>query len=259
MKKICFITTVHGTLRSFVLVTAKYLYKSGGYNITFICNGNEEFENSLPDYINYIHVPMRRGVNFDGFRAIIRLIRIFRKENYDIVQYATPNAALYGSIASRLAKVKIRLYGQWGLRYASMSGLNRWIFKTIEKLTCNLSTHIHVTSFKNREYGVNEGLYGMEKATIFGEGGATGIELMEYDIENKKEYNRMIREKYNLGDSFVFGFVGRFSRDKGANELLEAIKNIHKDEDIKLLCIGDIELSSSMDSTLYDWAKKVIQ
>lgn len=82
---------------------------------------------------------------------------------------------------------------------------------------------------------------------------------MEYDIENKKEYNRMIREKYNLGDSFVFGFVGRFSRDKGANELLEAIKNIHKDEDIKLLCIGDIELSSSMDSTLYDWAKKVIQ
>ena len=50
MKKICYVTTVHNTLNAFVIDTAKYLHKQGGYDITFICDYDEEFERSLPDY-----------------------------------------------------------------------------------------------------------------------------------------------------------------------------------------------------------------
>ena len=63
MKKICIITTVSSTLKSFVLDTAKYLYKHCGYEVTLICNTDEKFAESLPAYIRYIPVPMARGIN----------------------------------------------------------------------------------------------------------------------------------------------------------------------------------------------------
>ena len=59
MKKICFVTTVSITLRAFVLETAKYIHENTDWDITFICNYDEEFAKSLPDYIRYIPVQMK--------------------------------------------------------------------------------------------------------------------------------------------------------------------------------------------------------
>ena len=64
MKKVCMITTVSLTLKVFVVETAKYLYKQCGYDVTLICDNDEEFKNSLPDYIHYIPVHMARGIDF---------------------------------------------------------------------------------------------------------------------------------------------------------------------------------------------------
>ena len=49
VKKICFVTTVSITLKTFVLELAKYMHAQGGYDITFICNEDREFEQSLPE------------------------------------------------------------------------------------------------------------------------------------------------------------------------------------------------------------------
>lgn len=45
MKKVCMITTVSLTLKVFVVETAKYLYKQCGYDVTLICDNDEEFKN----------------------------------------------------------------------------------------------------------------------------------------------------------------------------------------------------------------------
>ena len=44
MKKICFITTISGTLKSFVVGTAEYLHQEAGYDITFICDDDSDAE-----------------------------------------------------------------------------------------------------------------------------------------------------------------------------------------------------------------------
>ena len=67
MKKICFVTTVSLTMKAFVLETAKYLHKEGGYDVTLICNNDEEFAKSLPEYIKFIPVSMARGVDLSVF------------------------------------------------------------------------------------------------------------------------------------------------------------------------------------------------
>ena len=110
MKKICFVTTVSITIKSFLIDFSKYLTEKGDYDVTFICDTDETVYNYCTDRIHYIPVPMHRGVSLDGLKVIGNLKKIFQRENFDIIQYSTPNAALYASIAAKLADCKNRLY-----------------------------------------------------------------------------------------------------------------------------------------------------
>ena len=74
MKKICFVTTVSITLKSFVVETAKYLHEKCGYDVTLICDNDEEFASSLPEYIHYIPVPMSRGIDISGFASVLKTV-----------------------------------------------------------------------------------------------------------------------------------------------------------------------------------------
>ncbi len=258
MKKICFITTVSITLKSFVVETAKYMHNKCGYDVTLICDNDVDFANSLPDYIHYIPVSMSRGVDLSGFKSVIDFYKIFKKEKFDMVQYSTPNAACYASIASFLARVPVRLYAQWGIRYIGLAGTSRKIFKFIEKIVCKLSTDIRSVSPMNMQFAIDEGLYKKNKVRVVGNGGTIGVDMSAYDISQKAEWKKGICEKYNINENdFVFGFAGRISADKGCTELLTAFKNVAEaDKNAKLLVVGPIEDDCGVPNDLIEWAKE---
>ena len=242
MKKICFVTTVSITLKSFVVETAKYLHEKCGYDVTLICDNDEEFASSLPEYIHYIPVPMSRGIDFSGFASVLKFYKVFRKEKFDLVQYSTPNAACYASIASFLARVPIRLYAQWGIRYIGLSGLSRKIFKTIERMVCMLSTHIRAQSPKNMKFAIDEKLCKPEKISVVGIGGTIGVDLKECTSFDSSEVNKELRKKYKIPeDAFLYGYVGRINTDKGVNELVEAFKKLVTQKDAYLVLVGKLD------------------
>lgn len=242
MKKICFVTTVSITLKSFVVETAKYLHEKCGYDITLICDNDEEFASSLPEYIHYIPVPMSRGIDISGFASVLKFYKVFRKEKFDLVQYSTPNAACYASIASFLARVPIRLYAQWGIRYIGLSGLSRRIFKTIERMVCMLSTHIRAQSPKNMKFAIDEKLCKPEKISVVGIGGTIGVDLKECTSFDSSEVNKELRKKYKIPeDAFLYGYVGRINTDKGVNELVEAFKKLVTQKDAYLVLVGKLD------------------
>ena len=86
MKKICFVTTISATLSSFVVETAKCIHNNTDWDITFICNYDEKFEKSLPEYIQYIPVPMERGISIAGVKARLEMKKIFQREKFDLIQ-----------------------------------------------------------------------------------------------------------------------------------------------------------------------------
>ena len=258
MKKICIVTTISGTLRSFALETAKYLYNECGYDVTLICNTDMAFAESLPTYIHYIPVKMARGIDFSAISSINELCKIFKREKFDMVQYATPNASLYASIAARLTKVPVRLYSQWGIRYVGFSGgMSRRIFKMLEKIVCRNSTHVRAVSRMNMQFAVDEGLYKAEKAKVVGNGGTIGVDMSEYDVSKKQQWRDEIRDKYGIDENaFVLGFVGRVSADKGCVELLSAFRNVcDKHENLRLMLIGSSEYSGEKIEELMKWAE----
>jgi glycosyltransferase involved in cell wall biosynthesis len=190
---------------------------------------------------------MKRGFDIEAIRIIHRLYKYFKINRFEIVQYSTPNASLYSAVAAYAAGIPIRLYSQWGIYYTGSTGINRKILRLIEKSTSNLSTHIRPVSKMNLDFAVSEGLYTYNKAKLLGNGGTIGVDLSEYDLNRKNKDNVKIREKYVLGDKFVFGFIGRISIDKGCIELLRSFRRIAdklNSSSIRkahLLMIGEIE------------------
>lgn len=258
MKKICFISTIPLTLKAFVLKTAIYLHEHTDWDISFICSEDSEFAVELPDFIHYFPVPMERGISISGIKSMMLMKEIFVKEKFDLIQYSTPNASLYASLAGKLSGIPVRLYCQWGMVYVGFSGIKRQIFKTVEKTVCKLSTWIEPDSISNLNFAHEEKLYPKTKGSVIWNGSACGIDLDKFNISQKVKYRKHIREKYNFTEeSFVYGFVGRITKDKGINELLAAFKQIYEfNSNAYLMMVGATENDATVDEKLFSWSKE---
>ena len=252
--KICFITTIFPTLKAFVLNTAEYIHTHTDWDISFICSPDDELEDILPEYIHYFPVPMKRGISLSGIKAMLEMYQIFKAEKFDLIQYSTPNAALYASIAGHLAKIRVRNYHLMGFRYLGAKGISKLTLKQMERITCKNSTHIECVSKSNLAIGVKEKIFKPEKAVIIWNGSSGGVELNRFDYRKRAEYRAQIRGKYSLSEQdFVYGFVGRITKDKGIDELLDAFSHI---ENAKLLMVGDAENTDSLNQQLYSQSQK---
>lgn len=256
--KICYVTTVPITLSAFVLPVVRHIHEQTDWEICMICDQDPEFAKQLPEGVRYIPVPMKRGISLGGIGAMLKLWKIFRQEKFDLVQYSTPNASLYASLAAWLAGVPVRLYCQWGIAYVGFQGLKRKIFKAVEKLVCSCSTQIEPDSFGNLNFSQAEGLYTKKKSRVIWNGSASGVDLTKFDISGKERWRQEIRSRYGLEeDAFVYGFVGRITRDKGINELFAAYqKLLAEKENTYLMMVGRPENEQLLDQELYRWAQE---
>lgn len=257
-KKICFLTTLPCTIEAFVFPLAEYLHTHTDWEITFITGMDEDYVKPLPEGVKVLRVHMHRGMSFDGLRAIRELVAVFRREKFDLVQYSTPNAALYASIAAKLVGVPVRLYCQWGIVYVGFHGFKRVVFKLIEKFICRLSTWVEPDSFGNLHFSRAEGLYPKSKGSVIWNGSACGVNLNKFDISRRSGWRQAIRERYGIPtDALVFGFIGRITGDKGINELFSAYQKILKEfPNSFLMLVGGMEKADSVDNHLYAWAEE---
>ncbi len=256
-KRICFCTTIPGTIKSFLLDFSHYLVEKEEYDVTFISGLDESLFQYTNEHIHYIPVPMKRGVAFDGLKVIWQLYKIFKREKFDIVQYSTRNASTYASVAAAMAGIKIRIFAQWGMMFIAMRGLKRWLLKMDDKLVAGLATHVETESFSIREEAIKEGIYPPEKSVVIWNGSACGVNLDKCQISRKEEWRKEYRKKYNIPeDATVFGYCGRITRDKGLNELFGAFKKIieRKPENVYLMIIGKNDNAETIDPTLFKWA-----
>lgn len=249
MKKICYVTTIAATIRSFFVPQLKYL-SAHGFDVTVICAPEEDdVQALLGPGIRYIPMGIPRGINLiQSIAAIWKLFRVFRKETFDMVQYSTPNAALYAAIASKYSNVKIRNYHLMGFRYTGFSGLKAILFRYFEKLTCRLSTHIECVSKSNLAFGEQQHIYPAGKATVIWNGSSGGVDLQRFCFDRRDAWRNEIRGRLGFkDDDFVFGFIGRITADKGIHEILEAFGEI---EGCRLLLLGDIENRKTLEEKL---------
>ncbi len=244
--RICIVTTMGSSIENWV-VPFLDAYAKAGIHVTVICNMEETYAQSLMvryPHVQAVSIQIPRGIKLRGsFSSLWALYKIFRREQFDLVQYSTPNASFYAAVAAFLAGIKVRLYCQWGMVFVSASGLKRRLLRLMEKTICHLSTNIQPDSYGNLEYCRKDRLYSEKKSEVIWNGSAKGVDLSRYDFQLRSDYAQEIRHRYGIdqGD-IVLGFVGRLGRDKGCQELFEAFQKLRQEEPrLKLLFVGPIE------------------
>lgn len=251
MKKICYVVTVSITIKSFFIPQLKFLAENG-YDVTVICSPDEKLKEMLGDKIKYIPVNMPRGLSlFGSIKAIKNLKRIFKEEKFDLVQYSTPNAGLYASIASKKERIKVRNYHFMGLRYLGAKGIFRKVLKWIEKKAIKNSTHVECVSESNLNLCLTEKLLDSKKGVVVSYGSTGGVDINRFDYKKSHDLREEKRNFYGVKeDEFLFGFVGRVTKDKGVEELISAFNVLsEKYDNVKLAVIGDLDRDNRL-STL---------
>lgn len=231
---------------------------NNGYDVTLVCDMEEGFAQRNMDFAKCINVPMSRGVSLHDLITVpFVLYKLFRKEKYDIIYYTTPNASFYASIAGSMAGIKCRYYNQCGLRHISFDGVQRLLFKLVEKITCTLSTTIREQSPMNRQIAIRERLCPPEKISVVGIGGTIGVSLKEVDSLDKTSAKKTLRLKYGIPQQgFLYGYVGRVNADKGINELIASFINLQeKYSDIYLALVGMLDYNNPISEKNLDIAK----
>lgn len=258
MAKLCCITTLDSTMRTFV-IPAMELFVKEGHEVTLMCNMSEEFIKEFANRFRCINIKMHKGISFKELvKKPFEFYSYFKKEKFDYVQFATTNASIYACIPAWLARIPHRVCCLWGIGFYTRKGINKFIYKQIEKFPCRFATHVSIPSYKNQQLGANAGLYQLKHSSVVGDGGTVGVDLDKFDINQRAKFrDEVIFEYPQLKGKLVFGYLGRIYKDKGINELLEAFFSFKTTDDIALILIGAFDTSrESIRKDLLDRAQK---
>lgn len=254
MKKLFFVTTIAPSLNFF---KGQYQLLSDNFDITAIASNKEKLHQiGSENNINVHHIPMEREISiFKDFYCLICFIFYFIKERPYIVHGNTPKGSLLSMIAARITRVPVRIYMCHGLRYQGCGGFKRKLLMFMEYISCKCATEIICVSHGIKKVLIEDKITNKEPIIIWN-GSVKGIDAEKFNPDNFKD-NLGLRQQYNINkNDFVVTFIGRLVKDKGINELVEAINYLHtKYANIKLLLIGGFENTGN---PISDITKKII-
>ena len=225
MRKIIRATTIPLSLNIFCQGVLKEL--SAKYDVVALSSpGNDLDEVASREEVRTIAVPMERSISIiKDCKALFILISVFLHEKPIMVHSMTPKAGLLCMVASKIARIPVRVHTFTGLVFPTSKGIKRTVLKIADWMTCACATHIVPEG-----EGVKNDLlnYGITKKPlrVLGYGNVRGVDMEYYSLRED-----VIRKVVDLAlrDSNIttFLFVGRIVGDKGINELCLAFENLH--------------------------------
>ena len=247
MKKICFVVSSPTTADVFLNDHIKNLSKF--YEVDTLANfgpNHQEQENKL-------HVPIYRKINLlKDLQALIKLIQIFKKNEYISVHSVTPKAGLITMLASFIVRVPNRIHWYTGQVWQTQKGIRRIFLKFTDQVIYLLSTNNLVDSESQNKFLLENRVTG-KKSQVIANGSICGVSAKRFYPDVQKQIN--IRREMNIADKeIVIMYLGRMVKDKGVQDLLECLFQISVNSNICLVLIGEDEdgiIKQSLGETRY--------
>ena len=200
------------------------------------CSENENLKKYSIDYgFTKLEIPIRRKISFfQDLKSIFILIYYIRKYKIDIIVGHTPKGGLLASVAATLSQTKC-IYVRHGLNFETQTGFSLLIMKTVETVCSRLSKLTINVSKSVLEKSLRENLVLKKNQILLNEGSFNGV-----DSELKFNPNSYSIKKSN--EIITYGFIGRLSKDKGFELLINSwnqLIQIHKN--IKLIIAGPLD------------------
>lgn len=223
---------------------------AAGAEVDVACASGPEVA-MLPEYgVGYQPIHFSRTLSvFRQTRALGELIRLLRRRRYDVVHLHGPIPAVLGRIAARVAGVRsiVHVRGTFFTDVPDhrLGRVVKWLYPRLERrLRPSTDALVVLTEDDGRLMREVCG-YEADRVTVAGVGGC-GIDLKVWDPDRFTEEERAERRR-ELGvppDVPVIGFMGRFVRQKGILELIEAFRRLRQDGiAAHLIMVGGVHAS----------------
>lgn len=235
MKKILYITNLSRAINVFCVPHIKML-KYKGFKVDCACYVDKTPDESLVDIgVRFFDIPFTRNpLNLKNFKAFKELVKIQKKEQYDIIHVHTPTAAVYGRLLKLYFKDLEVIYTAHGFHFYKGAPILNWIiYYPIEKILARFTDKL--ITINNEDYIISK-KFNVDK-TFYMSG--VGIDFKKYNIDLFDKIE--IRKKLNIStDTFVILMIADVNKNKNHAQLIKAIEYL-KDEklNIKVLCAGE--------------------
>ncbi|PSL40794.1 glycosyl transferase family 4 [Planomicrobium soli] len=220
--------------------------KQQGYEVRMLCSagGNvEKFEKREGVKVSVVNIEREISLLKD-LKSLIACIRVIQQEKPDIVSAGTPKAGLVVMLASFLCGVPIRIYNVLGLRLETTRGLKKLILLMAEKIAATAATNLLAVSPSLKDQLINLGIANEEKIRILGQGSFNGFDIESFRLteELRAEVEAKKAEHGVTDKHTVLGYVGRITKDKGIEEMVESFLTLNKiHPNLRLMIVGDYE------------------
>lgn len=251
--KLIRISTVPQSLRGLLKGQLKFL--KSYYEVIGVSSGGEILkEVERNEGIEVIPIEMSRKITpFKDLKALFELYKLFKNHKPFIVHSITPKAGLLSMIASKLARVPIRIHTFTGLIFPSKKGVFQKLLITMDKLLCACATHVYPEGMGVRQDLLNYKITN-KPLKVLANGNVNGISSSYFNPQLfTNTQNAALKQQLGISvDDFVYIFVGRLVSDKGINELVQAFKQLQisnsklgnstlKTKKSKLVLVGSLE------------------
>lgn len=158
----------------------------------------------------------RRGINpWKDFSLLCRILTVLKKEKPDFVITYTIKPNIYGGLACRLLGVSYAV-NITGLGTAFQNnGMLRCIVTTMYRIGLKGAKTVFFENEENRTLFINEGIVPEDRTCLLM---GAGVNLTRYHVTD-----------YPAGETTKFLFMGRVMKEKGIDELFEAMHRLSAD------------------------------
>jgi glycosyltransferase involved in cell wall biosynthesis len=228
-------------------ITAKHLLKpqidyflSQNVSVEVACCAGQEVDELQKE--GYVIHPVQIDRRIDlisNLASIYQLIKLLRRNQYDLVHVHTPIASVLGRVAAKLAGVQRIIYTAHGFPFHDQSSPNQYRFYfTVEKISALLTDLILTQNYEDINTAKKLGLCAPEKVRYLGNG--VDIDRFNRDRLDGTHQNKL-RKSLGIPDTadLIIGTIGRLTRKKGSGYLIEAAaKLLPQCPNLHILVIG---------------------
>lgn len=235
--KVCQLCAVDFTLKTFLLPLIDGMLQEG-WRVTAVCSDGPFVPILRERGYRIETVSIARSMNpLAALRSMITLVRLFRRERFDVLHVHTPVAALIGRLAARIAGIPLVIYTAHGFYFHDeMPRRKRSLFVALERFGGRLTDLLFSQSAEDAEEAVKEGIAPRERVLAIG----NGVDVSCFDPA-RVGAGETARAALGIpAEAFVVGMIGRQVREKGVAEFLAAAADLaQRFPNIWFLLVGE--------------------
>ena len=203
-----------------------------------------------------IYLPIKRNPSYWDIISVISLLIIKIKYRPELSISFTPKGGFINALTSIFQRRKTYHYFT-GQRWATYNGINKFVFKLIDKYIINSCYKVFCDSKSQAQFIAKELEY--KNITLIGKGSISGVNIQKFNLEKNKALKKINQSNLNLSKNFknileksikgktkIIFYIGRLSKDKGIIELISGFKSHQKKyKNSFLFLIGPNELNKN--------------